>query len=60
VFTAKNGHWSARLALLQDGHDGAVAVLVSFHEKSFCPAGLEILLLHGAFFREDYPTVIDI
>ena len=54
VFTAQNGYWRARLALLQDGHDGAVAVLGSFHEKSFCPAGLEILLLHGAFFRGDY------
>lgn len=49
MFTAKNGHWRARFLLLQDDHDGAVAVLGSFHEKSLCPTGLEILLIHGAF-----------
>jgi hypothetical protein len=28
-----------------------------FMKKSFCPAGLEILLLHGAFFRGDYHSI---
>ena len=37
VFTAKNGHWRARFPLLQNDHDGAVAVLGSFHEKVFLP-----------------------